>query len=77
MRKYFDDEISVEDFASVVWRNHEENKKDFFKSLDKHDLVMGYFDLADAIGHLSFGVAEKMREVYVELEAVVRRGHVK
>ena len=31
MWKYFNDEASVEDFDSVVWRNHEENKKDFFK----------------------------------------------
>lgn len=72
MRKYFDDEVSVEDFDSVVWRNHEENKKDFFKSLGKHDLVMGYFDLVDAIGHLSFGVFENMKEVYVELEKLAK-----
>ena len=72
MRKYFDDETSVEDFDSVIWRNHEENKKDFFKSLSKHDLVMGYFDLADAIGHLSFGVPKKMKEVYVELEEIAK-----
>ena len=72
MRKCFDNEASVEDFDSVVWRNHEENKKDFFKALGEHDLVMGYFDLADAIGHLSFGVSKKMREVYFELEKIAK-----
>jgi hypothetical protein len=72
MRRYFSDEGSIEDFDSVVWRNHEENKKDFFKSLSKYNLVMGYFDLADAIGHLSFGVATRMKEVYVELETIVK-----
>ncbi len=72
MRKCFDDEVSVEDFDSVVWRNHEENKKDFFTSLSRHDLVMGYFDLADAIGHLSHGVPKKMKEVYGELEKIAK-----
>jgi hypothetical protein len=72
MRKYFDDEISVEDFDSLVWRNHERNKKDFFKSLGKFDLVMGYFDIADAIGHLSFGITKKMKEVYIELDKIAK-----
>ena len=72
MRRGFEDESSIEDFDSAVWRNHLENKKEFFKSLSKHDLVMGYFDLADAIGHLSFGVPKKMKEVYVELEEIAK-----
>lgn len=29
---------------------------------------MAYFNLADAIGHLSFGVSTKMKKVYEELE---------
>jgi len=33
---------------------------------------MGYFDLADAIGHLSFGISKKMKEVYEELEQFVK-----
>jgi len=31
---------------------------------------MGYFDLADAIGHLSFGIPAKMQKVYSELESL-------
>ena len=75
LKAYFDDEASVEEYDAVVWRNHEENKKDFFKALGKSDLVMGYFDLADAIGHLSFGITEKMETVYEELEKLA--GEVK
>jgi hypothetical protein len=72
LKAYFDEKAIVEEYDTVVWRNHEENKKDFFSSLGKHDLFMGYFDLADAIGHLSFGIEEKMKEVYKELEDLAR-----
>lgn len=68
LKAYFNDEASVDEYDEVVWRNHEENKREFFDSLGKYDLVMGYFNLADAIGHLSFGVEEKMRRVYLELD---------
>ena len=33
---------------------------------------MGYFNLADSIGHLSFGISEKMRTVYDELENLAK-----
>ena len=68
LKAYFDDEATIEEYDEVVWRNHMENRKEFLSSLGKFDLIMGYFDLADAIGHLSFGIPEKMREVYIELE---------
>ena len=72
LKAYFEDEATVEEYDEVVWRNHEENKKDFFAAIGKYDLVMGYFNLADAIGHLSFGIPEKMETVYRELERIAR-----
>jgi len=72
LKKYFDEEANVEEYDPVVWENHEENKKDFFGSLGQYDVVMGYFDLADAIGHLSFGLPEKMEKVYIELEQMAQ-----
>ena len=68
LKKYFDREATVEQYDATVWKNHEENKKDFFDSIGRFDMVIGYFDLADAIGHLSFGIPEKMKRVYLELE---------
>lgn len=73
LKAYFDDEVSVEEYDRVVWRNHEENKKLLFQSLGKFDLVLSYFDLADAIGHLGFGILKKMKEVYEELEDLAKR----
>lgn len=72
LKKYFDEEVSVEEYDVVIWENHEENKKDFFGSLGRFEMVMGYFDLADAIGHLSFGILEKMENVYRELERIAQ-----
>jgi len=68
LKGYFDDKATVEEYDAVIWRNHEENKKDFFKVAGKFDLVMAYFNLADAIGHLSFGITEKTSETYHELD---------
>jgi len=72
LKKYFDDKATIEEYDAVVWKFHEENKKEFFDSIGKFDLVMGYFNLADAIGHLSFGFSEKMRVVYYELEKLAK-----
>ena len=72
LKKYFDDKGTIEEYDAVVWKYHEENKKEFLDSIGKFDLVMGYFNLADAIGHLSFGIPQKMRGVYYELEKLAK-----
>jgi hypothetical protein len=68
LKGYFEEEATVKEYDKVVWKNHKENKKDFFSAVGKSDLVMGYFNLADAVGHLSFGITEKMAEIYYELD---------
>lgn len=68
LKGYFEDKAAIQEYDAVAWRNHEENKKEFFGVVGKFDLVMGYFNLADSIGHLSFGITEKMAEVYLELD---------
>lgn len=73
LKNYFDDKSCVEEYDAAIWKNHEENKKEFFDSLGNFDLLMGYFNLADAIGHLSFGIFEKMKEVYEELENLAKQ----
>jgi len=70
LKGYFEDKATVEEYESVIWKNHEENKKEFLKELDKFPLLIGYFNLADAIGHLSFGLTEKMATVYEELDNI-------
>lgn len=70
LKGYFEDKATVEEYESVIWKNHEENKKEFLKELGKFPLLIGYFNLADAIGHLSFGLTEKMATVYEELDNI-------
>jgi hypothetical protein len=73
LKGFFEDTATVEEFDEFVWRIHDENKKEFFEAVGKFDLVMGYFNLADSIGHLSFGIPEKMAVVYQELEQMAEK----
>ncbi len=68
LKGYFQEKSTIEEFDDIVWKIHEENKRDFLAAIGKYDLVMGYFNLADSIGHLSFGITEKMEKVYRELD---------
>ena len=69
---FFKDENSIEEYDSAVWKHHEENKVEFFNSIDEPYSIMVYFDLADAIGHLSFGDVEKMGFAYKELNEIAK-----
>lgn len=72
LKNYFGSKCSIEEYDKIVWGNHEKNKKEFLESLGKFECLMGYFNLADAIGHLSFGILNKMKMVYNELDKVGR-----
>ena len=63
---------TIEEFEEIVWKIHEENKKEFLSAIGKYDLLFGYFNLADSIGHLSFGIDEKMANVYQELDQLAK-----
>ncbi len=58
LKNYFEDKCNVEDYEEVVWKNHGENKREFLENFENFECLMGYFNLADAIGHLSFGDTE-------------------
>ena len=73
LKGFFEETATVEEFDEIVWKIHEENKKEFFEAVGKFDLLMGYFNLADSIGHLSFGITEKMAKVYQELEQMAEK----
>ena len=73
LKKFFKDESVLKDYNFLIWKHHEENKRDFFDSLNKFEVVMSYFDLADAIGHLNFGNIKEMKRVYQELESIVKQ----
>ncbi len=73
LKAYFNENATIQEYDKLIWKNHQENKTEFLNSLEQYDLLMAYFNLADAIGHLSFGVYTKMKRVYTELENLAAR----
>jgi hypothetical protein len=73
LKGYFEEKATISEYDKLVWQIHEENKKEFFDFIDEFNLVFGYFNLADSIGHLSFGIEEKMVKVYQELDDLAKK----
>lgn len=74
MKNFFEQKINIEEYDEIAMKNHKEDKEEFFSALEKnYEIVMGYFALADVIGHLSFGVISKMKLIYQELDEIAAR----
>jgi len=74
LKDFFDGKITVEEYDEIAMENHRHNKEEFFDALDNdYEIIMGYFGLADVIGHLSFGIKSKMKLIYKELDEIARR----
>ena len=71
MKLFFGGNMSIQEYDKIAFENHKENKEEFFNALNEDfDIIMGYFALADVIGHASFGNELKMRLIYKELEKI-------
>jgi len=78
LKGFFDKKNTIDDYDKIAIENHRRNKEAFLRALDEdHEIVMGYFAIADTIGHLSFGVKSKMRIIYGELEDLVSKAKKK
>ena len=74
MKDFFDDKTTVEEYDKMVFAHHNKIKEKFFESLGQdYDIVMGYFNAADVIGHLSFGLKAKMKLIYKEMDEIVKK----
>ena len=73
MKAVLENKASIEEYDKIAFQNHLENKKEFFESLEKDfEIIVGYFALADVIGHLSFGIKPKMKIIYKELDNIAK-----
>lgn len=58
-----------QEYNKDAFAHHKRVKAAFEQALEEeHDLVVGYFSLADVIGHLNFGKKMMMRMIYHELD---------
>lgn len=78
LKNYFESkDVSVkekikEEYNKDAFAHHSRIKKDFFEALDEnHDMILGYFSLADVVGHLSFGDSSLMKKIYSEFDQIV------
>lgn len=73
LKGFFDGNVSIKEYDKLAFENHKENKEEFFEELNKeYEIIMGYFALADVIGHLSFGIKLKMKVIYKELDEIAK-----
>ena len=60
------------EYNKDAFDHHKKIKEEFFKVLKsgEHDFVLGYFSVADIIGHLNFGNEIMMKMIYKELDEI-------
>lgn len=60
------------EYNSDSFEHHRQVRAEFLKALEEnHDFVLGYFSVADVIGHLNFGNKTMMKMIYKELDEIV------
>jgi hypothetical protein len=60
-------------YNKLAFDHHKNIKQDYLSSLDEdHDFLLGYFGLADLVGHLSFGNNTMMKMIYEDLNEIAK-----
>ena len=74
LKKFFESEGEEKNsvrkqYNQDAFNHHRKIKQEFINALESQsDLVVGYFSLADVIGHLNFGNATMMKMIYQDLD---------
>ncbi|UCD03738.1 MAG: alkaline phosphatase family protein [Candidatus Woesearchaeota archaeon] len=62
------------EYNKDAFDHHRKIKDKFFKALgEDRDFVLGYFSVADVIGHLNFGNKVIMKMIYIELDEMAEK----
>jgi len=79
LKRFFDIEDPEEkerirkQYNNAAFSHHRKIKTDFLRALEEgRDFVLGYFSLADVVGHLNFGNATLMRLIYRDLDDLAK-----
>jgi len=77
LKNYFDVKTDEEKnkirtaYNNLAFEHHRKVKKEFSDALKAdHDFVLGYFSIADVIGHLNFGNRTMMKMIYKDLDEI-------
>jgi len=77
LKSFFDTKDSDEkesirkQYNKDAFDHHRVVKEEFYRELDAgHDLLLGYFSLADVVGHLNFGNTTMMKMIYREMDEI-------
>lgn len=77
LKNYFDAKSDDEKnkirtaYNNLAFKHHRRVKKEFSEALNsKNDFVLGYFSVADVIGHLNFGNRTMMKMIYKDMDEI-------
>ncbi|MDY6958844.1 MAG: hypothetical protein SVK08_06760 [Halobacteriota archaeon] len=66
-----DKERIKKEYNNLSFEHHRKIKDEFKEALNEdHDFVLGYFSVADVIGHLNFGNRTIMKMIYTDLDEI-------
>jgi hypothetical protein len=61
-------------YNEIAFEHHRRVKSEFLDSLYKeYDFLLGYFSIADVVGHLNFGNRAVMRMIYRDLDEITSK----
>lgn len=76
LKAYFetnDQEDIRKQYNKDAFKHHKNIKQQFLKAIkSNHDFILGYFSVADVIGHLNFGNNNLMKKIYKELDQIAK-----
>ncbi|KYC53476.1 MAG: hypothetical protein AMQ22_00266 [Candidatus Methanofastidiosum methylothiophilum] len=68
------------DYNAHAFSHHREIKNQFLDAMKgDHDFLLGYFSIADVIGHLNFGNSLMMKMIYKDLDEIakeIKQNHI-
>ncbi len=77
LRLYFESDAEDEkmkiraEYNDLAFEHHKKIKNEFSDGLEEdHDLIIGYFSIADVVGHLNFGNRILMKMIYKDLDEI-------
>lgn len=77
LKEFFDAQSEEEkgqvrvDYNNLSFEHHRKIKEEFIDVLEAdHDFILGYFSVADVIGHLNFGNRTMMKMIYKDLDEI-------